>query len=671
MKKALVLTLAVLMVLAMLLTGCSSPTATDPTEAPTETGTEATEKPAEATNKPADATEKPATSEEEPEATPETVTYKQSPYLDDKGLPPVAERLPKVPKIGNEMPEEFTTYVEGKYGGTFRSARQGDIWDPVTFIMTNEPLLNSPGITGKEITANVLESYSVSDDGTTFTFKLREGLKWSDGEPVTMDDVKFAMEINADPVVNPGAKGRQPDWMREGGQPSGADPKITYIDDWTFEWKYEKPYHGLLLTLAIQGWRGYTEVLMPKHYLQNYFYKYTDQAKLDEKAKELDIVDEDVNIRNQNLWTAVRASNWNNNEKRAIGHPSLQAWNLITFGDVATFERNPYYFKVDQWGNQLPYIDLITSTFCKDAEIVNVKILAGEVDHSYEYATIAKLPLFMENAEKSHLQVMTKTTLHRTAVDISFILNYPDENFQKWAGNADFRRALSYAMDRTDMANTVYVGYAQPSFQGATQDLDKANAMLDELGFTKGADGFRTGPNGKAIQFEIAVNVEFVDKMPISEIAVNNWNDAGIKASAKAVAPALTDQRALANELEIREHWSEGPVAWFNPDWGQGQWGRFWNSWYTSNGTAENAIEPPAEITELLDLIYSVRKVPLAEAQANIAKVKQEMVDKCYSFYTCEGIVLPVVLNADIRNHSDGGFEIAQNFGGEMWFFDR
>jgi len=81
-------------------------------------------------------------------------------------LPPLSERLPQDPKITNEMPSTQLTYVNGKFGGTLRhscvTGREADV-----FVMANEPLVNTPGLLGEEITGNVFKGYDVSDDQKT------------------------------------------------------------------------------------------------------------------------------------------------------------------------------------------------------------------------------------------------------------------------------------------------------------------------------------------------------------------------------------------------------------------------------------------------------------------------------------------------------------------------
>ena len=112
-------------------------------------------------------------------------------------IPPVEERLPKKPFVvgpGVLLPKGDLDFEIGRYGGTMRLIHHMPDLELSFFIMNNEPLVSCPGITGTNIQGNIVESYKVSPDWKTFTFKLREGLKWSDGVPVTTEDVQFTYE---------------------------------------------------------------------------------------------------------------------------------------------------------------------------------------------------------------------------------------------------------------------------------------------------------------------------------------------------------------------------------------------------------------------------------------------------------------------------------------------
>ncbi len=173
--------LSMLVVLAMLLAACGGAPAAPPADAPAAD---------------APAAEQPAA------AAPSGEVAMEAPILAEAvaagTLPPLEERLPAVPFVvgpGVLLSEaNVPNWAPGQYGGTMNSAHSVADWSPDVFVMMNEPLLQAPDLSVQNIQGNVLESFEVSDDNTVFTFKMREGLKWSDGEPVTTEDVRFTWE---------------------------------------------------------------------------------------------------------------------------------------------------------------------------------------------------------------------------------------------------------------------------------------------------------------------------------------------------------------------------------------------------------------------------------------------------------------------------------------------
>ncbi len=184
---------------------------------------------------------------------PSTITsFQQSSYFDEMDLPSVEERLPDVPKIVNEFPPEQLAFEIGQYGGTLRTATNDVSFNPDIFVMANEPLINTPGIIGEEFTPNILEDFEVNQEQTDFTFYMREGLKWSDGEPVTVEDVRFTIE---DVIFNEELTPVFPSWLRDQGNPEGEPMTFEVLNDYTFKITFNEPYGGFLARIAIQGWR--------------------------------------------------------------------------------------------------------------------------------------------------------------------------------------------------------------------------------------------------------------------------------------------------------------------------------------------------------------------------------------------------------------------------------
>lgn len=400
------------------------------------------------------ALEEPIPSEEPEESKePEKVVYKQSPYLEEKDLPPVEERLPKEPKIAYEMPEEFDMEI-GTYGGTYRSAHSAAEWDPDVFCAANEALLGTPGALGVEITGNVLKGYDVSADQKEFTFYLREGLKWSDGEPVTTEDFRFVWE---DVINNSELTPIFPSWLNSAAKADGKPAVFEFLDEYTFKVRFDEPYGGFPVRIAIRGWTGYTELLKPAHYLKQFHKKYADANELEEKIKEVGLQPGEW----VSLFHDKDIVNWELFSTKAIGFPALYPWLLTKRADnMSEMERNPYYFKIDKAGNQLPYLDKIVSYQLQDNEMVNMKIIAGEVDYSQETA-LMKLSLYKENEKNGYKVYLSRQ--HVTPADIFLNLTYEDTVWRQVVRDIRFRKALNMALDRQEIIDSIYYGFAEPT----------------------------------------------------------------------------------------------------------------------------------------------------------------------------------------------------------------
>ncbi|MGI6707217.1 MAG: ABC transporter substrate-binding protein [Clostridia bacterium] len=649
MKKLMWVITALLLLSTAILSGCGGgQPATEPTEAPTETQAPA---------------ESEAPTEEAPTETeaPQITEYKQSPMLDDMDLPPVKERLPEEPKLTNEMPADALDYEIGTYGGTLRTVTSRIEWDADVYVCNVEPLLNTPGILGEEVTGNVLKGYEVSADQKEFTMYMRKGLKWSDGEPVTMEDFRFAIE---DFLFNEELNPVFPVWLRSAGKPDGTPVKFEPIDDWTFKLIFDQPYGGFLIRISIEGWRGYHDLLKPAHYLKQFHKKYTDEADLEAKIEEAGYQPgEWWNLFNDKDITAGEMC-----QKKAIGFPRLYPWLLVKADDQkSVYERNPYYFKIDAEGNQLPYIDKLESSLVQDMEMVSVKTIAGEVDLSRESAALVKMPLYRENAEKAGYTALLRD-MHVSPTGVMLNLTNKDPNWQKVVHDVRFRKALNLAIDRDELIDALYYGFAEPSTQiDSTYDPEEANRLLDEMGMTKGSDGYRLGPDGKTFEIPFEVSELAPDMVPFTELIIEMWKEIGIKASMKTIDSGLRGTRITANEIYATVAWKHIPL-WYVSSWDNNVAMPLWHSWWSSGGAQGE--EPPAEIKELYNIIDEIAAAPPVEGkQLFETKHKPHMKEHVWYIFPLQNVQQPLIVNSKLGNVPTKGFAIATNFSFEQMFF--
>jgi peptide/nickel transport system substrate-binding protein len=264
-----------------------------------------------------------------------------------------------------------------------------------------------------------------------------------------MEDIRFTVE---DVLFNKELTPAFPVWLKSGGKVEGNPFSFQVVDDLAFKIKFDQPYGGFLIRTAIQGWRGYTDLLKPAHYLKAFHNKYADAGELEAEIKEAGFQPGEW----WNLFNDKDITNWELTNSKAIGFPVLYPWIYVKkTTTTAMFERNPYYFKIDADGNQLPYIDRIESTLVEDIEMVTLKIIGGEVDFAYGlFTSMPKIPLYKENEDRAGYKVyMTK--YHTTPTDIHLNLTHSDPVWRSVVQDVRFRKALNMAINREEIIDSV------------------------------------------------------------------------------------------------------------------------------------------------------------------------------------------------------------------------
>ena len=576
-------------------------------------------------------------------------------------LPPVEDRLPLEPKLVNEHSAHLLDLQVGKYGGICRFGTTSPDLDAELFVACNEPLINTPSILGEEFTPNIVKDYRVSDDQKEFTFYLREGLKWSDGQPVTTEDARFAIE---DLLFNEEYTSSVPAWLRSANNPRGEPLRFEVLDDFTFKVTFDEPYGGFIVALAIQNWRGYNEFLKPAHYLKPFHKKYADPDELEAMIAEA----------NLETWVQLFSSKDRTNfqlySQAAIGFPSLHPWIITEMTqEHAIYERNPYYFKVDAAGQQLPYLDGLYSWILANQEMFTMKQIAGEVDYTGRFTVLTKLPLYKEN-EKSGYRVQLQRD-HVTHSDFFLNLTYDDPAWRKVVRDKRFRQALNMAIDRADILDTVYYGYGEmPTIVPSEFDPAGAEALLDEMGMLKGADGFRTDPDGNPFVVPFEYSTQDPTFGPAVEIVVENWRAIGINTTSKMIDSQLWGQRNNANELQATVLWSEIPL-WYWSGLAPNLWAPLWWRWWNTEG--RDGEEPPEEIKTFYEKMSQIVVVPAAEGPAVFEEAKRMVHDNIWFMPPLENIRQAMIVNAKFGNvpEDPSVMSIGFNFSMEQVYFEE
>ncbi len=516
-------------------------------------------------------------------------------------LPPVAERLPLEPMVVE--PDAGI----GQYGGTLRSALLGGSNTGMIDRICGYEGLVRWSVDWNEVIPNVASAYEVNEDSTQYTFSLRPGLKWSDGAPFTADDIVFYV----DAVLNNPTLG------------GGAANPVTAekADDHTVTLTFEKP-DGLFLQAQCQI-AGLVWTIYPKHYLSQFHEDY-NTTNLDELVAAEGVEDWATLFRTKGGTIPGTPYNalWSNPEL-----PRLHAWQIVEpygEGTRVTLTRNPYYFKVDPEGNQLPYIDAVNFEVLQDEEVLLLKTTAGEIDMiQRSICTVRNKPVLADSRESGGYNFFEAVPSIMNTNIYQLNLTHKNEAIREIFQNKDFRIGLSHAMNRQEVLDTVYVSQGEPwqaaplpstpyynealAKQYTEYNVDLANEHLDKVLPEKDGDGWRLRPDGERLTFvlEVATGGEFPEMPDAANMVVNHWREVGIDAILKPEDGSLMNTRISANDHDASV-WPGGSGmqdAIINPylymPWGYNFWGKAWNYWWrpSPNNGAEPQ-EPPEAIKQ-------------------------------------------------------------------------
>ncbi|HEX5416117.1 MAG TPA: ABC transporter substrate-binding protein [Chloroflexota bacterium] len=544
-------------------------------------------------------------------------------------IPSVDKRLPDNPYV---VPHPWLT--PGKYGGILQmicsDKTDKGTWQYIQESMYGHSLLRWLK-DGLDIGPGLVESFENNADFSEFTLHFRKGLKWSDGQPWSVDDILFWWE---DEVQTPELKELPPDEARSG---KGTLFKMTKVDDNTLKLNYDAPTPLTIDRLAMWVKRGIGPRWMdPKHYLQQFHPKYNTSV---DKTKWID--------------TFLQKREFATNPDC----PTMTGWMLQKYnqGQNTIWTRNPFYWCIDKDGNQLPYIDGITMTNFQDPQVMRLQINQGKVDYvhgGHTPLTLADVSVIQQNAATSKMHMEFWDGGDGSGSAWFFSYDYFEPKMRALIRNPKFRQALSLATDRPTMQKVVYyqtgeqtTGTMSPKalefhVQGGQEvyqawrdsfkkyDPDQAKKILESIGVKVGANGVRVMPDGSPLKITIDYKAtDDPNSNPIkkNEILEKNWQGIGLDAKQNPVVATSWDDLWGAGKVMNDADWGvgDGPNCLVYPQWmvpiESTRWAPLEGQFYAVRGT-------PAE-KQQLDLDPYKRTPPRMEPE------KGGPIEKIWSLY--------------------------------------
>ncbi|WP_157949945.1 ABC transporter substrate-binding protein [Vallitalea okinawensis] len=577
-------------------------------------------------------------------------------------LPVVEERLP----VTSDIMIEPDVMELGNYGGSITITQDDHArwkWGPYT----EQSMFRFKQDGSGEVEANVCKDFYANDDSTVWTIELREGMKWSDGEPFTADDVIFYYDhmstpaLNEDrtpvPVDDPGyynsftTKPYRAYYVEKDGQTYWAE--FEKIDDYKITVTFAAPKPLFPESVAIDNkW-----MFAPKHIYKDFVAR--KDGVTDDPT--FPLITEEQAIDNANKFLDRQ---WDSYSKmgKGVGYyswdyyqiPSLRSFvavdknNWDKVGETYELVRNPYFFKTDSAGRQLPYLDSIKVQIINELDQRTLKAVAGEFDvHE------------LVQSEFSVIASSTKDTHRFTTWSISdwasygIELNQTHKDLDKRALYQDikFREALSIAVDRELLSATLTKNQLKPwqsspvegilghdeewSEKWTAYDVDGANALLDEITepWDKAEGTYRKykGTNND-IEMVFHLREEDLDKYgEFLALLQTAYKNVGIKVSDKVVAEHA--KMILANEHDVVIGTPGGVTPVLRPDnmlpmRNYSAWYGAYGKWYEDNKSdANGGIAPTGDMLALVEAYDTIRSATGPDRDVIVKENVQKIYD--------------------------------------------
>ena len=572
--------------------------------------------------------------ESTPEATPtpEAQGYSEAPMLADlvQGgtLPKLEDRLPAADDIFVDTADAAGNPLEiGTYGGVINLLGAGGSWGLSRPVLEGIIRYNSDGT----YYANVIKSFEHNDDYTVWTFKLREGMKWSDGEDFNADDITFWYYMchltNYDTKKSWAA-------LKETVDGEDAWANLEKVDDYTVTWTFANPkFPADFVENGDFKWcwapEHYLNDMIPDSvYVENPYWEKTglsdEQVLLNAQAKGIDAATV------SDLGKAVTYYWWNED-----GIPNLNSYVLTTNegnnsrdAQLCILERNPYFWKVDAQGQQLPYCDEIHFNATSEDGQDQLMFRSGELD-IIEVAMQDISSLLTDLGDKAQLRTLASTNWGSYLLTFNYTCT--DKNYADLFSNVKFREAMSVCVDRDQVSGLLSEGFLEPG-QCAPQEgnfgydaewetkwtdysVDNAKKLLEECGLVMGNDGFYDFADGSDFTLTIYTYTDSgaADAYPVFE---QYYKAAGINCATKDIEVSAFDTEVDNNNWYaiLGPHTAIGGVSLksrvqpFVPIAQSAEWYGEYGTYYGTNG--EQGVKPEGDMAKLVEIYEKWKATP-------------------------------------------------------------
>ena len=425
----------------------------------------------------------------------------------------------------------------GKFGGTFVSSTIGE--GPKTFNPFNskdnissqmsdimyDGLVTTDPVTGDTI-PKLAKSFTVN--GKEYIVKLRHGIKWSDGKPITADDVVFTWQnIIFDGFGNTST--------RDSIVIDGKLPTVEKLDDYTVKFVTPDPFAPFLRMLATP--------IAPKHFFE--------PAVKKGKAYFDGFLSTNINPKNLVTSGAFRLKEY------------VPAQRVV-------FEKNPDYYVINKDEQKLPYLDKLVYLIVGDINNQVLKFEGGELDEiSLQGANVARFKEMEKHGDFTVYNIGPNTGTMYISMNMNNRKDesgkyYVDPKKQVWFQDKNFRQAVDYAIDRENMIFNIANGLAEPLFtpetlnsiflnkelKGYGRNLEKSKELLKKSGFKWDKAGHLIDKFGNHVEFDLYTNAGNTEREAIGVMVKQDLEDLGMKVNFKPI-----EFNSLVNKLMATLDW--------------------------------------------------------------------------------------------------------------------